>query len=126
MALLDPVMVFFALAALFAIWVWIRTDRWWCVPVPAVLMAASVTPKASTLVLLPVFVLAPVLFGRWRALVVGGAVWAATFVVAVVALYAPMGMRSAVQYMLAFQSGQNEHGHLISTAGHTYQFAPNW
>ncbi|PYY32875.1 hypothetical protein DEJ16_15300 [Curtobacterium sp. MCJR17_055] len=125
-ALLDPVMVFFALAALFAIWVWIRTDRWWWVPVSAVLMAASVTSKASTLVLLPVFVLAPVLFGRWRALVVGGAVWAATFVVAVVALYAPMGMRSAVQYMLTFQSGQNEHGHLISIAGHTYQFAPWW
>jgi hypothetical protein len=125
-ALLDPVMVFFALAALFAIWVWIRTDRWWWVPVSAVLMAASVTSKASTLVLLPVFVLAPVLFGRWRALVVGGAVWAATFVVAVVALYAPMRMRSAVQYMLTFQSGQNEHGHLISIAGHTYEFAPWW
>jgi 4-amino-4-deoxy-L-arabinose transferase-like glycosyltransferase len=125
-ALLDPVMVFFAVAALFTIWMWIRTDRWWLVPVSAVLMAASVTSKASTLVLLPVFVLAPVLFGRWRALLVGGAVWLATFAIAVVALYAPMGMRSAVAYMLSFQEAQNVNGHLITVAGHTYQFAPWW
>ncbi|MDY1006178.1 ArnT family glycosyltransferase [Curtobacterium sp. CFBP9011] len=125
-ALLDPVMVFFAITALFAIWMWIRTDRWWWVPLSAVLMAASVTSKVSTLVLLPVFVLAPVLFGRWRALLVAAVVWGATFVVAVVALYAPMGMRSAVLYMLTFQEGQNETGHLVSLAGRTYQFAPWW
>lgn len=125
-ALLDPVMVFFALAALFAIWMWMRTDRWWWVPLSAVLMAASVTSKASTVVLLPVFVLAPLLFSRWRALLVGGAVWLAVFVVAVVALYAPMGIRSAVVYMLTFQEGQNVNGHLVSINGHTYQFAPWW
>ncbi|PZF55413.1 hypothetical protein DEJ23_12070 [Curtobacterium sp. MCSS17_008] len=125
-ALLDPVMVFFALAALFAVWVWARSGRWWWLPLSAVLMAASVTSKASTLVLLPVFLLAPVLFRRWRALVVGGVVWAVAFVVTVVALYAPMGMRSAVTYMLTFQAGQNEHGHLVRIAGETHQFAPWW
>ena len=125
-ALLDPVMVFFAVAALFAIWMWMRTDRGWWLPLSAVLMAASVTSKASTLVLLPAFLLAPVLFRRWRALVVGGAVWLAVFVVTVVALYAPMGIRSAVTYMLEFQEGQNRNGHLAQIDGRTYQFAPWW
>ncbi|MDT0211624.1 glycosyltransferase family 39 protein [Curtobacterium sp. BRD11] len=125
-ALLDPVMVFFALAALFAVWTWTRTGRWWWLPVSAVLMAASVTSKASTLVLVPVFLLAPLLFRQWRRLVVGGVVWAVVFTVTVVALYAPMGIRSAVLYMLAFQEGQNENGHLAVIAGQTHQFAPWW
>ncbi|WP_144760165.1 glycosyltransferase family 39 protein [Curtobacterium sp. 9128] len=125
-ALLDPVMTFFALVALFAIWMWLRTDRWWWLPLSAVLMAASVTSKVSTLVLLPAFLVAPMLFRKWRALAIGGPVWLGVFVVTGVALYAPMGMVSAIRYMLDVQGGQNAGGHPVILGGVVHQFAPWW
>lgn len=126
LALLDPVMAVFALLALAAAWSWIRSGRWWLAPVSATLMAMSVTSKVSSVVLLPAFLLLPVLHRDVRRLVVGGLVWTLTFGVVVVLLYLPMGIRSAITYMVEFQDGQNTNGHPISIDGHVWTFAPWW
>jgi len=126
LALLDPVMAVFALLALGAGWAWIRSGRWWLVPVSATLMAMSVTSKVSTVVLLPAFLVLPLLHRDVRRLVVGGLVWAGTFGLVFVLLYLPMGIRSAITYMIDFQDGQNTNGHPISIDGHVFTFAPWW
>jgi hypothetical protein len=126
LALLDPVMAVFALFALAAAWAWIRSDRWWLLPVSAALMAMSVTSKVSTVVLLPAFLLLPVLHRDLRRLVLGAVTWGVTFAVVFVLLYLPMGIRSAITYMVRFQDGQNTNGHPISIDGHVYTFAPWW
>ena len=125
-ALLDPVMIAFAVLALAAAWAWTRTDRSWLAPVSGALFAMSVTSKVSTVVLLPAFLLLPLLFRRTRSLLVGSGLWVFAFVLVTVALYAPMGIRSAITTMVTFQAGQNEHGHPISIAGRIHTFAPWW
>ncbi len=124
-ATVDPVMVVFAIGAFATGWRWIRTERWYWAAASGVLMAASVTSKVSTLVLLPAFLLLPIMFRKWRALVRGGAVWTATFLVTAILVYAPLGLH-AVKYMFAFQSRHNQLGHLTSVAGTTYTHAPWW
>lgn len=127
LALLDPVMTAFAVFAIVAAWWWIRSERaWWLAPVSGVLMALSVTSKVSTVVLLPAFLLLPFLFRAARKGIVGGALWAAAFAVTFVALYLPMGIRSAITYMVTFQEGQNTNGHPITIDGKIYTFAPWW
>ncbi len=127
LALLDPVMTAFAVFAIVAAWWWIRSERaWWAAPVSGVLMAVSVTSKVSTVVLLPAFLLLPFLFRAVRKGLVGGALWAAAFAITFVALYVPMGIRSAITYMVTFQEGQNTNGHPITIDGKIYTFAPWW
>lgn len=125
-ALLDPVMICLAVLALATAWAWLRADRGWLAPLSGVLFAMSVTTKVSTVVLLPAFVLLPLLFRQPRRLLTGGVAWLVAFVLVTVALYAPMGIRSAVTYMVRFQDGQNEHGHPLSIAGTVHTFAPWW
>lgn len=124
-ATIDPVMVVFALAAFATGWRWIRTERWYWAAASGVLMAASVTSKVSTLVLLPAFLILPMLFRRWRTMLWGGLVWTGAFAVTAIAVYAPLGFH-AVHYMLSFQSQHNQEGHLTSVAGTTYTHAPWW
>ncbi len=90
-------MTAFAVLAVATAWVWIRGDRWWLAPVSGALMALSVTSKVSTVVLLPAFLLLPVLFRAWRRLLVGGAMWAVAFGIVFLVSYVPMasGPRSA-------------------------------
>ncbi len=126
LALLDPVMTAFAVLAVATAWVWIRGDRWWLAPVSGALMALSVTSKVSTVVLLPAFLLLPVLFRAWRRLLVGGAMWAVAFGIVFLVSYVPMGVRSAIRYMIDFQEGQNTLGHPITIGGTVYRFAPWW
>lgn len=127
LALLDPVMTAFAVFAIVAAWWWIRSERaWWAAPVSGVLMAVSVTSKVSTVVLLPAFLLLPFLFRAVRKGLVGGALWAVAFAITFVALYVPMGIRSAITYMVTFQEGQNTNGHPITIDGKIYTFAPWW
>ena len=126
LAMLDPVMTFFALAALAAAWMWMHSGRLWWVPVSAALMALSVTSKVSTLVMLPAFLVLPLLYRRPKSLIVGGLVWIATFGIVVIALYAPVGMVNAISYMLEFQSAHNASGHSMTISGHVYEFAPWW
>ena len=117
-AMLDPVMTFFALAALAAAWALARSGRSWWAPVSAALMALSVTSKVSAAVILPTFLIILLLLrDRPRVMIRGSLLWASTFVVAVVALYAPLGMVRAVRYMVKFQGEHNASGHSVIVAG---------
>ncbi|WP_460510831.1 ArnT family glycosyltransferase [Frigoribacterium salinisoli] len=126
LALLDPVMVFFAVAALAAAWTWMRTGRWPWVALAGALMALSVTSKVSTAVVLPAFLLLPLLHRRWRDALVGGLIFVASFAVVFVVAWAPMGLVSAITYMLDFQGEHAAAGHWVSVAGERYRFPPWW
>jgi hypothetical protein len=126
MALLEPVMIAFAVFALYAAWLWIRDRQIWLLPVSAALMALSVTAKVTTVALLPALLLLPFLFRQARAAVTGGLLWLAVFLTVCTILYLPMGIRSAVAYMLQFQSEHSAAGHLVQVAGETFAHPPWW
>ena len=125
--MLDPVMTFFALAALAAAWALARSGRLWWAPVSAVLMALSVTSKVSAAVILPTFLIILLLLrDRPKVLIRASLLWASTFLISVVALYAPLGMVHAVRYMVKFQGEHNASGHSVIVSGDIYQFPPWW
>ncbi|GLK18702.1 hypothetical protein [Herbiconiux flava] len=138
-AVLEPFMVFFALCAFAAAWQWFRlrsraertsgTRPWlpwvWLV-VSAIAMAFSVTSKVSTAVMIPAILLLPLLARRVRDAVIGAVVFVAVFGVVAVGLYLPMGIRSAVTYMLQMQSEHNAAGHLVVVAGVATTDPPWW
>lgn len=137
LALLEPVMTFFAVAALAAAWQWAarprraadRTtawDGWWWMALAGALLALSVTSKVSTAVLVLAVVAVPLLFRRWSGLLTGGVAAAGAFAVVFVAAYVPVGGTRAIAYMLAFQGEHDTKGHEISVLGKTYMLAPWW
>lgn len=128
-ALLEPVMVFFAVAALYAGWRWVTGDdrrRWLWAGAAGLLLALSVTSKVTTAVLVLAIIALPVLFRRWWDLLTGGAIAAGAFLVAFVALYAPVGFERGFLHMLQFQTAHAANGHTIELLGREYQFAPWW
>ncbi|MGA1835550.1 glycosyltransferase family 39 protein [Herbiconiux sp. 11R-BC] len=125
-ALLEPVMVFFAIAGMAAAWRWFRTRSWWWLALSAVAMALSVTSKLSTIVLLPVVVLLPVLEKRWRDALLGAVVFLAIFAVVFVLVYLPLGIRSAIGYMIDFQRTHDTLGHPVVVGGDVYAHPPWW
>lgn len=141
LALLEPVMVCFAVAAVAAAWHAVAGargssgSRWWGGPWPAAagwwalsgaLLALSVTSKVSTAVVLLAIAALPALFGRWRTYATGGVVAALSFVVVAVAVYLPVGGLRAVRFMLAFQGAHDLRGHATVLLGHRVQHAPWW
>ncbi len=125
-AVLEPVMVFFAIAGMAAGWRWFRTRSWWWLVVSAVAMALSVTSKVSSVVLLPAILLLPLLEKRWRAALVGGVVFLAVFAAVFVLVYLPLGIRSAITYMIEFQRTHDAQGHPVVVAGEVYAHPPWW
>ncbi|MCS5716602.1 glycosyltransferase family 39 protein [Herbiconiux sp. CPCC 205763] len=131
-ALLEPVMVFFAIAAFAAAWLWFRKRSWVWLIVSAALMALSVTSKISSIVLVPAILLLPLLDRgvamrrRIRNTVLGGVLFGAVFAVVFVLLYLPMGIRSALTYMAEFQATHDAQGHLVLVAGVPELFPPWW
>ncbi|WP_418516769.1 ArnT family glycosyltransferase [Curtobacterium flaccumfaciens pv. flaccumfaciens] len=128
-ALLEPVMVFFVVVALAAAWVWITSSsrwRWAWAALAGVALGLAVTSKVTAAPYVIAIVVLPVLFRRWRELLIGGVIAAAAFAVTFVACYHPIGMVHAIRYMLEFQSEHDAKGHLAVIAGHTYRFAPWW
>jgi 4-amino-4-deoxy-L-arabinose transferase-like glycosyltransferase len=126
MALLDGPSAAFAIAAVWAGWRWAKGGRWPWVVVAGVLLAASVTSKESSIVLVPVFVVLPILFRRWWALLWGGAVFAASALATVALVYAQIGAVHGIGYLLHFQSNHDQDGHPVTVAGHVYQYPPWW
>ncbi len=124
--LLEPFMVFFAIAAFAAAWRWFRTRSWWWLVLSAVAMALSVTSKVSTAVMIPAILLLPLLANRIRDTILGAVVFVAVFGVVFVVAYLPMGIRSAISYMLQMQSEHNAAGHLVVVAGVATSFPPWW
>jgi hypothetical protein len=125
-AVLEPIMVFFSIAAFAAAWMWFRKRSWFWLVVSAVAMALSVTSKVSTAILLPALLLLPLLAKRVKDTLIGGAVFLVVFAVTCVVLYAPMGIRSALTYMLEMQSDHAAAGHSVVIAGVVYQHPPWW
>ena len=129
LALLEPVMVFFAVSSLAAGWAWIRTRSRWRFAWAALAGGAlglAVTSKVTSAVLVVALIALPLLFRRWWDLLVGGVVAAAGFAVAFVAVYQPVGMVRAVSYMFEFQAAHDAEGHLVEIAGRSYPSAPWW
>ncbi|QSB23825.1 phospholipid carrier-dependent glycosyltransferase [Curtobacterium sp. 24E2] len=128
-ALLEPVMVFFAVAAMYAAWRWINGSdrrRWFWASASGLLLALSVTSKVTSAVLVIAIIALPILFRRWSDLLTGGLIAAGTFVIAFVLLYAPVGFERGFLHMLQFQTEHSTTGHTIELLGREYQFAPWW
>lgn len=129
-AILEPFMVSFAILALALGWWWFRRPTWWAAALAGAAMALSVTSKVSTAFLVVTFAfLAVRLLLRDRAVragLVGLASYVAAFVAVFVALWHPMGMTSAIRYMLDFQSEQNRLGHNVIVAGRVVLHPPWW
>jgi 4-amino-4-deoxy-L-arabinose transferase-like glycosyltransferase len=125
-ALLDPTMVFFMIAGLAAGWTWVRSERWWWAAIAGALMAASVTSKVSAAVVLPVFVLLPLLWRRPRIMLVGAGAFVGAFAVVFLTVYAPVGLVRGVTFMLDFQGRHDDRGHLVNLLGTVYRYPPWW
>ncbi|MCS5713216.1 hypothetical protein NVV95_01480 [Herbiconiux sp. CPCC 205716] len=138
-AVLEPFMAFFAICAFAAAWQWFRlrarAERasgsrpwlpWLWLVVSAVAMALSVTSKVSTAVMIPAILLLPLLARRVVDALLGSLVFLAVFGVVAALLYLPMGIRSAVSYMLQMQSEHNAAGHLVVVAGVATTRPPWW
>ncbi|MFB2599288.1 glycosyltransferase family 39 protein [Herbiconiux sp. P17] len=125
-AVLEPFMVFFAIAAFAAAWMWFRTRSWWWLVLSAIAMALSVTSKVSTVVLLPAILLLPLLEKRWRDTILGGIGYLAVFAAVFVVVYLPLGLVSSVRYMLEYQWAHAETGHSVVVAGVVTSTPPWW
>lgn len=125
-AMLEPLMVFFAVASLAAAWRWMRTGNRWWVAAAGALLALSVTSKVSTAVLVLAIGALPLLARRWKDLGVGALWGGVPFVVVFVLLYLPVGLFSPIGHMLAFQAQQNAHGHPTTILGTVFARAPWW
>ncbi|MFS2029016.1 MULTISPECIES: hypothetical protein [unclassified Curtobacterium] len=137
LALLEPLMTFFAVAALAAAWQWATRPRrpadrstawdgWWWMALAGALLALSVTSKVTTTVLVLALVAVPLLFRRWSGLLTGGVAAAAAFAVVFVVAYVPVGGVRAITFMIEFQGKHDTRGHIISVLGKTYMIAPWW
>lgn len=129
-AILEPFMVSFAILALALGWWWFRRPQWWAAALAGAAMALSVTSKVSTAFLVVTFaylVVRVLIRDRAvRAALVGLASYIVAFAAVFVASWHPMGMISAIRYMLAFQSEQNRLGHNVIVAGRVVLHPPWW
>ncbi len=128
-ALLEPYMAGFAVVSLAVGWWWFTSGRWWAAPLAGVLMAFSVTSKISTAILVLTFAGLVVAAGRRDGLrkvllplVLYGVAFAVTFVV----VYLPVGLVTAIEYMLKFQAVQKEQGHAVLLNGRLVAHPPWW
>ncbi|MFC4245175.1 ArnT family glycosyltransferase [Gryllotalpicola reticulitermitis] len=127
MAMLDPIMAAFLVAASATIWQWHRTERWVWLVLSGVAFGLAITSKAPALAILPAFAVV-IWTPRWRSYraAVPALVWGAVAVVTGWLSYLPAGPVRAITYMLKFQSSANATGHATVIAGKTYLHAPWW
>jgi hypothetical protein len=128
-ALLEPYMAGFAVLSLAVGWWWFQTGRWWLAPLAGILMAFSVTSKVSTAILVLTFAGLGVAAARrsgLRRVVVPLVLYAVAFAATFVAVYLPVGLVSAIEYMLRFQAVQKEQGHAVVLNGQLVAHPPWW
>jgi hypothetical protein len=129
-AILEPFMVSFAILAMALGWWWFRRPHWWNAALAGAAMALSVTSKVSTafLVLTFLYLAVRVLIQDHRVVrfLIGLASYAVAFAAVTIASWQPMGMISAIKYMIAFQAGQKIGGHNVIVEGHTVTHPPWW
>ncbi|WP_431246622.1 ArnT family glycosyltransferase [Leifsonia xyli] len=116
-AVLEPVMVFFAIGAMAAAWQWHRGRSIWWLVVAGAGMGLSATSKPTTAVILPAFLVLIVGRRRLRPILFGLIVPAVAAAATVFLVYRPIGLRTGIADLLDFQVAQNASGHLIDLAG---------
>ncbi|WIB59098.1 glycosyltransferase family 39 protein [Curtobacterium sp. MCLR17_007] len=125
-ALLEPVMVVFAVASLACAWAWTREWRWWWPVLSGVFLGLSVSSKVTTAVLVVALITVPIVHRRWRALLIGAPLAAVASAAVVVLVYVPLGVVAPIQRMIAFQTAHNGGGHRTTINGVVYLHAPWW
>ncbi|MFT3798446.1 ArnT family glycosyltransferase [Microbacterium sp.] len=125
-ALLEPVMMFFAILAMWLAWRWARRQNGhWAALASGIAMSLSITSKVSSLAILPAFAVLLAIFARGRRALVGAGLFAAGLTATAVAVY--VGPRRAgLLYLIQFQSAHNANGHVVWIAGAAYESAPWW
>lgn len=125
-ALLEPVMMFFALVAMWLIWRWARRQSgMWAVAAAGAATALSITAKVSTAAILPSFILLIALTQRNRRGIAGAGLFTLVAAGVAAAVYAGPGS-TAFGYLIEFQTGHNQGGHLVWIAGASYTVSPWW
>lgn len=125
-AVLDPVMVFFAVAAMAAAWQWHRGRSVIWLAVAGVSMGLSVTSKPSTVVILPAFVLLILARRRLKDILIAFAVSIGAFLLTVFVAYLQIGLVAGISDLVKFQTAQNAVGHLIDFNGTATAHPPWW
>ncbi|ROS77360.1 dolichyl-phosphate-mannose-protein mannosyltransferase [Curtobacterium sp. PhB130] len=126
LALLDGPMVAFGVIAMWCGWRWVRGGAWPWILAAGLAAGLSVTSKEIGVLLIPVFLVLPLLYRRWWGLLWGGLVFAAGFAVTVVVPYLPFGVVSTISEMIAFQRQHAADGHLVEVAGIITRHSPWW
>ncbi|OJX72457.1 glycosyltransferase family 39 protein [Leifsonia sp. 71-9] len=125
-AVLDPVMVFFAIAAMAAAWQWHRGRSIVWIGIAAVSLGLSATSKPTTAVIIPAFLLLILVRRPWKDALLALAVAVPALALTVVLVYWPIGVVSGISDLVAFQGAQNATGHLIDLAGTATAHPPWW
>lgn len=125
-AILEPYMVFFAILAMALAWQWRRGRGYVFLVASGVAMGLSVTSKVSTAILVPVFLVLILAGGKARVRLLGSLAFGVSLAATTILVYLPMGIRSAVAYMLDFQIQHANAGHLIALNGVRYEHSPWW
>jgi 4-amino-4-deoxy-L-arabinose transferase-like glycosyltransferase len=127
-AMIDGVMVAFAMAALYTGWLWLQSRRWQTAVLTGVLLGLGTAVKAPVAILIPTIVVFALVRDRSKSTRVQALLLAASGAIAFLATYAPFGSKTfaAFRYMLHFQSDARSEGHITYVAGHVYHHAPIW
>ncbi|MFJ3488449.1 ArnT family glycosyltransferase [Leifsonia aquatica] len=125
-AVLEPVMAFFAIAAMAAAWQWHRGRSVLWLVIAAISLGLSATSKPTTAVILPAFLLLIIARRRLKPVVIGLLVSAATLGATVFLVYRQIGLRTGITDLVNFQAAQNAGGHLIDLAGFATGHPPWW
>lgn len=125
-AVLDPVMVFFAIAAMAAAWQWHRGRSVLWIAIAAFSFGLSVTSKPTTAVMFPAFIAIIFVGRRWRESLLALGVAIVVLAATVFVVYLPIGIVTGVRDLLQFQVAQNATGHLIDLAGRATAHPPWW
>lgn len=125
-AVLEPVMVFFAISAMAAAWQWHRGRHVAWIAVAAICLGLSATSKPTTVVLLPAFLLLILARRRVRDILTALAVAAIVLAATVLLVYWPIGVVAGLRDLIEFQAAANANGHLIDLGSIATGHPPWW
>ncbi|MFP3464923.1 ArnT family glycosyltransferase [Leifsonia sp. SIMBA_070] len=125
-AVLDPVMVFFAIAAMAAAWQWHRGRSVVWIGVAAVCLGLSATSKPTTAVMIPAFLVLILLRRKAKEVLIALAVAAVALAATVLLVYWPIGIVMGLRDLIEFQAAQNATGHLIDLGSVATAHPPWW
>ncbi|WP_157780377.1 glycosyltransferase family 39 protein [Leifsonia xyli] len=125
-AVLDPVMVFFAIAAMAAAWQWHRGRSVVWIGVAAFSLGLSATSKPTTAVMIPAFVVLILMRRRLKDVLIALSVAAIVLLATVLLVYWPIGFVTGMRDLIEFQVTHNQNGHLIDLGSIATGHPPWW